>query len=161
VNPQAPLQLESFFVEALSYRAREGFDLKQKPVERMDVTVNSLQPKDAPNRFMVRLEVKIGQQESSNARCELDLRLVGFFALPDGLNLKLRTAMQAQNAPSILYGVARQIVAETTGNGPWGKLFLPTMNFVAAATGKVHMTQPAPVENDTPVVSDKPAAAKR
>jgi preprotein translocase subunit SecB len=161
MNPQAPLQLESFFVEALSYRAREGFDLKQLPLERVDVTVNSLQPKDAPNRLMVRLEVKIEQQESSNARCDLDLRLVGFFALPVGLNQKLRTAMQAQNAPSILYGVARQIVAETTGNGPWGKVFLPTMNFVAATAGKVHVTQPAQGEPDAPVVSDKPATAKR
>jgi preprotein translocase subunit SecB len=157
VKPQAPLQLESFFVEALTYRAREAYNAKQKPVERMDVTSSSLQHKDAPNRFMVRLEVKIGQQESSNARCDLDLRLVGFFSLPDGLNAGLRAAMHSQNAPSILYGVARQIVAETTGNGPWGKVFLPTTNFVAAARGKVDAAEPAPKEQDVPVVSDKPA----
>jgi preprotein translocase subunit SecB len=156
--PQTPLQLESFFVEALTYRAREGFDLRQVPLERVDVNVNSLQHKDSPNRLMVRLEVKIGQQESSNARCELDLRLVGFFVLPEGLDAGLKAAMHSQNAPSILYGVARQIVAETTGNGPWGKVFLPTMNFVAAAGGKAGTAQPAPKEQDAPVVSDKPSA---
>lgn len=155
--PQTPLQLESFFVEALTYRAREGFDLRQVPLERVDVNVNSLQHKDSSTRFMVRLQVKIGQQESSNARCHLDLMLVGFFVIPEGLAPEMKMAMHGQNAPSILYGVARQIVAETTGNGPWGKVFLPTMNFVAAAGAKAGTARPASSEQDAPVVSDKPA----
>jgi len=136
---------------------REGFDQKQIPLERVDVRSDSFQHKDAPNRFMARLWVKVGQKDGSNARCELELKLAGFFALPEGLDEKARISMHAQNAPSILYGVARQIVAETTGNGPWGKVFLPTMNFVAAAEGKTGTAQPAPKEQDAPVASDKPA----
>jgi len=160
MRPRAPLELESFFVEALSYRAREGFDLRQKPLERVDATTNSLQHKDDPNRFMVRLEVKVGQQESSNARCELNLRLVGFFVLPEGVDAGTKLAMHSQNGPSILYGVARQIVAETTGNGPWGKVFLPTMNFVAAAGGRA-AAQPEQVEPEPTAVADRPASKKR
>ncbi len=161
MDPQVPLQLESFFVEALSYRARETFDLKQKPLERVDVTTTSLQRNDAPTRFMVRMQVKIGQQGSSNARCDLDLRLAGFFALPEGLDKTMQLAMHSQNAPSILYGVARQVVAETTGNGPWGKVFLPTMSFVAAAKGAVGIPRSEPTDHEAAVVSDKPATTKK
>ncbi len=109
---------------------------------------------------MVRLEVKVGQQESSNARCELNLRLVGFFVLPEGVDAGTKLAMHSQNGPSILYGVARQIVAETTGNGPWGKVFLPTMNFVAAAGGRA-AAQPEQVEPEPTAVADRPASKKR
>jgi preprotein translocase subunit SecB len=158
--PQTPLQLESFFVEALAYRAREGFDLRQAPLERVDVNVNSLQHKDSSTRFMVRLQVKVGQQESSNARCDLDLMLVGFFVIPEGLPPEMKTAMHGQNAPSILYGVARQIVAETTGNGPWGKVFLPTMNFVAASGGRV-TAQPEQAEEVAASAADRPPSKKR
>ena len=157
MNPRVPLQLESYHVESLNYRLREGFDQKQPPLERVDVKSDSFQHKDTPNRFMVRLWVKVGQKDGSNARCDLDLRVAGFFALPEGLDQEVRISMHAQDAPSILYGVARQIVAETTGNGPWGKVFLPTMNFVAAAGGKVGTAQPAPSEQGVPVVSDKTA----
>ncbi|MCX6842614.1 MAG: protein-export chaperone SecB [candidate division WOR-3 bacterium] len=161
MNPQVPLQLESFFVEALTYRAREGFDVKLPPCERVDVTPNVLLHKETPSRFMVRLEVRVGQQESSNARCELDLRLVGFFVLPEGLEPKIRAAMLVQNAPSILYGVARQVVTETTSNGPWGKVFLPTMDFVAMAANQARTAVAAKTKPDCPVVSDKPASTKR
>ena len=157
MNPQVPLQLEAYHVESLSYRMREGFDQKQVPLERVDVKSDSFQHRDSLNRFMVRLEVKIGQKDGSNARCELDLRVIGFFVLPEGLDKTMQLAMHGQNAPSILYGVARQIVAETTGNGPWGRVFLPTMNFVAAAGGKAGAAQPAPSEQGASVVSDKPA----
>ena len=157
MNPQVPLQLEAYHVESLSYRMREAFDQKQVPLEQVDVKSDSFQHKDSPNRFMVRLEVKVGQKDGSNARCELDLSVVGFFVLPEGLDRTMQLAMHGQNAPSILYGVARQVVAETTGNGLWGKVFLPTMNFVAAAGGKVDAAQQAPKEQDAPVASDKPA----
>ena len=157
MDQQVPLQLESFFVESLTYRAREGFDIKLPPLEQVDVKSDSFQLKVALNRFMVRLWVKVSQKEGSNARCDLDLRLVGFFVLAEGLDKPMQLAMHGQNAPSILYGVARQIVAETTGNGPWGKVFLPTMNFVTAAEGRTGTAQPTPSEQEAPIVSDKPA----
>jgi preprotein translocase subunit SecB len=154
------LLLEAYHVESLSYRMREGFDQKQLPLERVDVKSDSFLRKDAPNRFMVRLEVKVGQKDGSNARCELDLKVVGFFALADGLDQPMQLAMHSQNAPSILYGVARQIVAETTGSGPWGKVFLPTMNFVAASGGRA-AAQPEQVAPEATTVADRPASRKR
>ncbi len=161
MEARTPLQLEAFFTEALSYQARQGFDATRAPRERVDVSHSEFALKDAPNHIMVRLKVRIGQQEEWNARCELELKLVGFFRLPEELDPRLSDAMRTQNAPSILYGVARQIVAETTGNGPWGKVFLPTVNFVAMAAKKAPPVRPARAAADSPVVSDRPASAKR
>jgi preprotein translocase subunit SecB len=142
MDPQVPLLLESYFVESLTYRAREGFDQKQPPLEQVDMKAESFEHKENRNRIMVRIEVKIGAKDTSNARCELDIKVVGFFALKEGLDEQLRAAMQSQNAPSILYGVARQVIVETTGNGPWGKLFLPTANFAVPAGSEGNSQQP-------------------
>lgn len=131
-----PLRLESFFVEDLTYRACRDYDQKRTPSERVDVKSHAYTLQDSDKRIMVRLVVKIGTDQSANTRCELELNLVGFFVLAERLGANLRAAMLTQNAPSILYGIARQVVAETTGNGPWGKVFLPTVNFVELAHTK-------------------------
>ncbi len=131
-----PLQLESFFVEDLTYRACRDYDQKRMPKEHVDVRSNAFNLQNPDKRIMVRLAVKVGTDRSANPRCEMELNLVGFFVLAEGLDTSLRTAMLTQNAPSILYGVARQIAAETTGNGPWGKVFLPAVNFVELARTK-------------------------
>lgn len=159
MNPQVPLQLESYFLESLNCHVRAEFDKKQVPLEQVDVKSDSFEHKETSNRFMVRLRVKVGQKDGSNARCELDMVVVGFFRLPGGLDQGMRITMHAQNAPSILYGVARQIVAETTGNGPWGRVFLPTMNFVAASGGRV-AAQPQ-AEPEATAVADRPPSKKR
>lgn len=153
---QTPLQLESYFVEQLTYEARQGFDQAKPPHEQLDVNVEAKQHRQARDRIMVRLRLTLGAGESRNPRCLLDLRLVGFFVLAAGLEEKLRNAMISQNAPSILYGIARQIVAETAGNGPWGKIFLGTANFAAMSTGAPQTAVSAQSKSRPPVAHDRP-----
>lgn len=155
-----PMLLESYFVESLSYRARPDYDRKLATQERIDVDFDAFAQQDSDKRVMVRLAVKVGTDQTTNARCELELSLVGFFVLADGLDVKMRGAMLAQNAPSILYGVARQVAAETTGNGPWGKVFLPTMNFFEIAQQKARAAKREVAQADHPVVADKPATKR-
>ena len=155
--PDVPLQLESFFVESLTYRARQEFDRKRPPLE--SVTPSVVGPfvhRDSKLRFMTRLEVKVEQREYMNSRCELEVTLVGFFRLVAKLDKGTEGAMVAQNAPAILYGIARQLVAETTGNGPWGKVFLPTFDFTRPKTTAPHAVSQADV-----VARDAPRRAKR
>jgi len=158
---QVPLLLESFFVENLTYQARQNFDRTQPPNESVRVDVKALSHKDDANRFMTRLHVSVGLPESRNPRCELNMDLVGFFVLPPGVTGDLRNAMIALNAPSILYGVARQIVAETTGNGPWGKVFLQTVNFAHAQNAAAHAKKQPRASAVEPIVCDRPRATKK
>ena len=159
--PQVPLQLENYFVESLTFQAKPGFDRSKPHSEQLDVKFSPLAHKEDPNRMMVRLDVAVAQRGSVNPPCELSLTLVGFFVLPDGLDEGMKSAMITLNAPSILYGVARQIVAETTGNGPWGKVFLPTFNFIDMTQKPLPSKASARAAAGVPVVSDKPAKARR
>lgn len=153
-----PLQLDGYFVESLTYQARRDFDPKSPAREAVTPSAEGpfLREGDA-RRFMTRLRVTVGRRESSNSRCELELSLVGFFSLAENLKPKLRAAMLTQNAPSILYGVARQIVAETTGNGPWGRVLLPTADFVRPAAKPRRRRGRA----DSPVAADRTSRARR
>ena len=157
--PSVPLQLESFFVENLTSRACRDYDQKQTPKERVDVRSHAFTLQDPDKHIMVRLAVRIGTDQSANPRCELELSLVGFFVLAEGLDANLRAAMLTQNAPSILYGVARQLAAETTGNGPWGKVFLPAVNFVELARTKAR-GQTADRQTDA-IARDAPRRKKK
>jgi preprotein translocase subunit SecB len=156
VNP--PLQLNAFFVENLTYRATPSpeFDPSKKPEERHSVDHN-VTPNDAGG-FTVRLVVQVTAEPGRNCRGRLSLTLIGFFTLAEGTDEKLKNVLLNQNAPSILYGIARQIVAETTGNGPWGKIFLGTTNFVEVVKAKAKPAVAARTGNS--IVSDKPRARK-
>jgi preprotein translocase subunit SecB len=158
MNP--PLLLNAFFVESLTYRAAPApeFDLTKKPKERHSVDYNVV-PNDAGG-FTVRLGVQVGAEPGQNCRGRLTLSLIGFFTLGEGTDEKLKNVMLNQNAPSILYGIARQIIAETTGNGPWGKIYLGTVDFIEVAKAK-ERARPVTAQADNPVVSDKPRTQKR
>jgi len=58
------------------------------------------------------------------------LQIIGFFEV----HLKMPKANIEEivkiNGPAVLYGAAREIIAQTTSKGPWGPILLPTVNFV-------------------------------
>jgi preprotein translocase subunit SecB len=157
----SPLLLNVFFVENLSYRAAltSEFDPTKKSEELhgvdYDVTPNGA------GGFTVRLRVQVSAEPGKNCRGRLKLSLIGFFTLADGIDERLKNVMLTQNAPSILYGIARQIVAETTGNGPWGKIFLGTVNFLELAQAKDRAKPEGTPQAENPVVSDKPRTRNR
>ena len=158
MNP--PLQLNSFFLEQLSYRATPlpEFD-PSKPLEERHNVDYDIAP-NASGGFTVRLSLGVTAEPGKNCRCQLTLSLIGFFSMAPGTDDKTRDSMLTLNAPSILYGIARQIVAETTGNGPWGKVFLGTADFVQIAKSK-SQARPAVARDTVTAVSDKPRATSK
>ncbi|MEO0050518.1 MAG: protein-export chaperone SecB [candidate division WOR-3 bacterium] len=129
------LHLDGFFIERLNYQALPTFNREQPPRETLsvDYSIN----KGRENSYMLRLTIELGKGVEDNARCQLHLSIIGFFTIEEEIDERTRVNMLFLNAPSILYGIARQVVAETTGNGPWGKVFLPTVNFVELAKTKM------------------------
>ena len=151
-----PLLLSNYFVEKLDYEALPGFNPAEPGAEVMAVDPDVYPVPDKADMYMVRLRVALAGPPKSNSRCRLSLSLVGFFQVDTKAPEKLRSDMVFGNAPLILFGIARQITAETTANGPYGKIILGTVNFVEILKRKAAgRPEPTAVEFS---VSEKPAA---
>ena len=124
-----PLQLSNYFVEKLDYEALPGFNMAQPGTEALAVDPDVYPIPDKPHEFMVRLRVSLAGPPKSNSRCRLSFSLVGFFHVDEKASEKLRNEMVFGNAPLVLFGIARQVAAEATANGPYGKVILGTVNF--------------------------------
>ncbi len=125
-----PLQLSNYFIEKLEYEALQGFNPATPAAEELVVDPDVYPIPNKPHDYMVRLRVSLVGSPRSNSRCRLHFSLVGFFHVAEQAPKKLRDQMVFGNAPLILFGIARQVAAETTANGPYGKVILGTVNFV-------------------------------
>jgi preprotein translocase subunit SecB len=135
---QAPLQLVDYWVNSIEVRASTTFDSKS-PVEldasSIDV-VTDVQPIPAENtaengtswRVVLRLEQAFA--ENKNIPYSFALDMVGIVAAhPDLTNDRLDRAVQV-NGPSMLFGVAREILRAATGRGPYAPLIIPSTHFL-------------------------------
>jgi preprotein translocase subunit SecB len=156
---QPPLLLSNYFVEKLEYEALPGYNPAVPGAEELVVDPDVYPVHDKPNVYMVRLRVALVGPPKSNSRCRLSFRLVGFFHVDEKATEKLRNEMVFGNAPLILFGIARQVAAETTANGPYGKVILGTVNFVEIFRRKATAVQESAAASFK--VSDKPARAGR
>jgi preprotein translocase subunit SecB len=149
-----PLLLSNYFVERMSYEALPEFNPAQPGAEELLVDPDVYPVHDKPGMYMVRLHVILAGPLKSNSRCRLDFSLVGFFQVDEKAPEKLRSELVFGNAPLILFGIARQVAAETTANGPYGKIILGTVNFTEIFRRKAG-ARPEPAAEFK--VSDKPA----
>lgn len=130
---RAPLRLDEFVVESLNVRIRpegpEGDADAEVPTP--DVEVDILRAGDEL-QFMVPIEIRLNRHAAEFLRYGygLDLRLLGFFSFEAELDAQQANRLITLNAPSILYGVARGIVAQVLALTSAGRVVLPSINFV-------------------------------
>jgi len=69
-------------------------------------------------------------QPKENLPYAYSMQIIGFFEVhPKWPKAKVEELVKI-NGPSVLYGAAREILAYTTGRGPWGSILLPSVNFL-------------------------------
>lgn len=129
----APIQLKRYFITHLNVVALKQFNRKElytydfKDIQsKVHVTENKKQP----NVFQVSLTLKHIPQPKENLPYAYSMQIIGFFEA----HLKWPKAKIEElvkiNGPAVLYGAAREILAQTTGRGPWGAILLPSANFL-------------------------------
>jgi preprotein translocase subunit SecB len=127
-----PLELLSYFLTELQFSASRQFD-PSKPIEanREHFVCNSsfLSDPGNPRHYQVSLTVKHPPNESINHPYTFALEIVGFFEVRDGYPLEGLERMVRITAPSLLYGIAREVVRATTGHGPFLSVIIPTVSF--------------------------------
>ena len=133
--PNSPVRLEHFWIE------RFNIDLGDAPPNLNGDTsepttrysVNVFDNEEDPNLYRVQLRLRSERSSANPDYRHFDVLLSGVFSFPDGeFTMEERQPFLHLNAPAILYGVARGLIASVSGVGSLDSLQLPSANFVHA-----------------------------
>jgi preprotein translocase subunit SecB len=85
--------------------------------------------------FLVPLSIDVNRRKADRDRLgySVELRISGYFSVHGEERDDLVYGMVNLNAPAILYGIARGIVAQFTAFAPAGPVMLPSVNFAQIA----------------------------
>lgn len=136
----APIRLERYFITHLNVVALKQFSREQPHTydfKDLQSEVNVTENKKQPNVFQVSLMLKHTPQPKENLPYAYSMQIIGFFEVhPKWPRAKAEELVKI-NGPAVLYGAAREILAQTTSRGPWGSILLPTVNFVSERKRKL------------------------
>ncbi|MBI5688310.1 MAG: protein-export chaperone SecB [Verrucomicrobia bacterium] len=141
----SPLQLSRQVLTKLNIEAIHDGDPNVGP--DVATTVDANPTKDNPREWIVFLNVELKSPAGKKASYTGHIDLVGLFRINDQWPAEKIEKLVRVNGPSILYGAARELVANLTARGPWPMVMLPTLSFFTPAN------EPAPQRQVTPETS--------
>jgi len=101
---------------------------------RIQVNTQCQQHSEDVSRWMVTLHLTANQADGEECPpYTFDIEVVGFFHLSDEYPEEKRAAMLKVNAPAVLFGAMREMVANITARGPYPRFDLPTVTFIDEA----------------------------
>ena len=132
----AQMQLENFVVDQLAFKAALDDKEPSKGLIGVDFEVKA-HAKDK-DRFLIRMQVDLnkGQAFKKNGGYQVQMQIVGWFKFEKDVDGNTKKKMLYTNATSILYGVARTVVAQLSGTLGTKKFILPAVNLLEIARRK-------------------------
>lgn len=132
MRPSA-LELLFLYVESLRWKV----EADHNPDDAAPLTPDDLEwhlqrnddEEGGPRKAAYRLRLSLPPKENRFAY-SFEIVLVGYFNLSDSVPEEQVARVLDANAPSLLYGAAREALATSVGRGPFRALLLPTVNFL-------------------------------
>lgn len=141
----SPLQLTEYFVTEFHFTLSSTFKADQPLQLMLDELVVLKECKsvaDDPRRWVVTMELKYQPAAETNTPYIFSLALVGMFEVSPKFEEARIERTVCTNGPSVLFGIAREIIREQTARGPEGPFILPSASFMPDDT---QPADPAPV----------------
>jgi preprotein translocase subunit SecB len=128
----ALLEIDEYSIDGFSFQANTDFDGVKESHNALDVDFNIGRATTGEPRFEVRLFISQNQKDEQFAQApyRLNMNVAGYFHFPDDTDEETIKKMIVPNGLAILYGIARGTVAHMTGCSRFGKLVLPSVNFI-------------------------------
>lgn len=126
----ALLNFDEYFVDNLSIQGNPSY----QPVDEQEVDFNIDyeigRANDGSPAFELRLLVDVNQSEEffRKSAYRIHLELTGYFHFPEGTDEKDINRLVLPNGLSILYGIARSTISQSTGVARFGRFLLPSVN---------------------------------
>ncbi len=128
------LQLDHYYLEELRFSLNENFGIEalenEVPLraEDLEVTVEAGRNPDDHLQWFFKLEVRLDDVETKFPY-DFTIRLGGLFDVSKDCPSNMVEDLATINAPSILYGAARELLAMTTARSRIISVFLPPVRF--------------------------------
>ena len=122
----------------LHYEANDALQLKEMPQLTLESAVGIGRHNDDERRFKVQLKVSFWPVTPDLIPQKGSVTFTGFFAVDPTYPIEKVSMLVETNAPSVLFGAAREMFCNLTARGPWGMVALPSQSFYKSA--------PKPVE---------------
>ena len=129
--PNSPVRLEHFWIERFSLDLGDTPPLDDdlsEPSTRYSVSLFEFD--DDPDLYRVQLRLRSERRGRSPEDRQFDVQLSGVFEFPPEFSPIDRQPFLEFNAPAILYGVARGLIASISGVGSLDALQIPSADFL-------------------------------
>lgn len=138
----SPLHLESYYIQALRFETKPEFDREGVSFfpEPSDLGWELEHTSTEEGALALRLTLELAPDKARYAYA-FEVVVVGTFRVSQDYEGDARQLEDA-NAPAVLFGMAREAVAASTGRGPFPPLCLPTVHFLGLSRAE------KPSEND-------------
>ncbi len=145
----SPLQLEGYYVTTLTFNLRHrGEDeiilasvanmqpklesaIPESPLT-FDVSVNYGSKADDPSRHRIEFSVRSNLPSDSQYPYDFHIKMIGFFRQSVTGTPNADSSFVRTNGLSILFSIAREIISNTTSQGPYPGVLLPVVSFVGS-----------------------------
>lgn len=136
------LKLNKYFFTRIKVEANAAAG-KQSEYESEISSHAECEPhKDDPRKWMVVLTVKVEAEKDKIHPYEIDVQVIGLFTfLKEEDPEKIKKIVHV-NAPSLLFGAVREMVANVTARGPYAAVQLPCVAFTDALCEGAQITRP-------------------
>jgi preprotein translocase subunit SecB len=146
----SPLQLEHYFISDLHFAVNPMFDtskVAEMKHELFFVEFTPTQDTSDPLKWQIALRLRHQADSSANAAYSFSLELIGFFAVDKEFPENSKDRLVKTNGPSILYGVAREIIRSLTSSGPHPGVLIPSVSFYESPPPKEQKEVETPKES--------------
>lgn len=126
------LDFNEYFVDEVSVRSIPGFSRKDVQEFQLSFNFDIKQQAEKP-LFMICMQIGSPPEEKaedSRYPYAFDMKITGYFSFAPETDKETMHRMIGPNGLSMLYGVARGLMAQITANGRHGKFLLPSVNFI-------------------------------
>lgn len=130
----SPLQLESYFATDIRMSAHRDFDSKSEATldpSIIELTPECWQVKDEERAWGASIKLCYEPPSGTIAPYSFSISLFGRFRIDDSYPVGQIKKLVSTNAPSVLYGIAREMVRHITTQGPFNAVMIPTASFYA------------------------------
>ena len=130
----SPLQLDDAFIGEIAVIPNESASHANPNDVVVDATPSYARHTENPLKWSVKLLVEFRSSETTPSPYEGSVQCEGYFTVvnPEQPEEKQRKLV-AVNAPTILYSMARDMVATITGRSRHGKFLLPSVSFMISS----------------------------
>jgi len=128
----SPLQLKHYFVADLRFTAVTQFDpAKEVELKEELLVVEPIckREREESLQWQVTLNLKLDAPVGSNIPYKFAIFVVGIFEVHPNFPRDKSERMVHTNAPSVLFGILREVVRDLTMRGPYSGLILPSVSF--------------------------------